>query len=416
MYMTCTRTKQQAWGRTIGMGLRKLVSVTVLSALAANAWCGDTERRQAKRIHDRLTGVPPSEAVLDLMEIELNGGDPIAAAMIAIDGPPGGPVNPASKYFYNVTLKNFASPWTNRDQDVFVPLNDYSATVIGMVRDDVSFDQVLYGDILYKGVDGLTGVTPYSAANNTHYQDLEDLNLDLSDTGVLESNVQSTLNGIPSNATAGVMTSRAASEAFFVAGTNRAMFRFTLMNHMCTDLEPLKDTSLPPDRIRQDVSRSPGGDSRIFLNRCVGCHTGMDPMAQAFAYYNFDEASGRLVYSGGQVQPVQPKYLINADNFRPGYVTTDDSWDNYWRTGQNSVLGWGPEIPEGSRNGAKTLGQEFAGSQAFARCQGIKVYRSVCLSEPSEGDLTSLLSASNFTTNFNMKDLFAHAANACKGS
>ena len=410
MYTTCTQRKQQAWGRMIGMGLRKLVGATVLITLAANAWCDDTERRQAKRIHDRLTGVPPSEPVLDRMELELLGaGGPIAAARIAIDGPN----NPASKYFYNVTLKNFASPWTNRDQDVFVPLNDYSATVIGMVRDNVPFDQVLYEDILYKGVDGLTGVTPYSAASNAHYQDLEDLNFDLSDTNVLESNVQSSLNGIPSNATAGVMTSRAASEAFFIAGTNRAMFRFTLMNHMCTDLEPLKDTSLPPDRIRQDVSRSPGGDSRIFLNRCIGCHTGMDPMAQAFAYYNFDEASGRLVYTDGQVQP---KYLINADNFRPGYVTTDDSWDNYWRTGQNSVLGWGPEIPEGSRNGAKTLGQEFAGSQAFARCQGIKVYRSVCLSEPSETNLTDLLTASGFAANFNMKDLFAHAAEACMGS
>ena len=81
MYTTCTGTKQQAWGRSIGMGLRKLVSATVLSALAANAWCGDTERRQAKRIHDRLTGVPPSEAVLDRMELELLGaGGPIAAA------------------------------------------------------------------------------------------------------------------------------------------------------------------------------------------------------------------------------------------------------------------------------------------------------------------------------------------------
>ena len=42
-----------------------------------------------------------------------------------------------------------------------------------------------------------------------------------------------------------------------------------------------------PDRIRQDVSRSPGGDARVFLNNCIGCHSGMDPMAQAFAYYNF---------------------------------------------------------------------------------------------------------------------------------
>ena len=56
--------------------------------------------------------------------------------------------NPA---FYSVTLKNLVTPWTNRDQTVFAPLNDYTATVIGMVRDDVPFDQVLSGDILYVG-------------------------------------------------------------------------------------------------------------------------------------------------------------------------------------------------------------------------------------------------------------------------
>ena len=66
------------------------------------------------------------------------------------------------------------------------------------------------------------------------------------------------------------------------------MFRFTLMNHLCMDLEQLKDFSRPMDRIRQDVSRSPGGDSTLFLTQCVSCHSGMDPMAQAFAYYEWD--------------------------------------------------------------------------------------------------------------------------------
>jgi hypothetical protein len=174
----------------------------------------------------------------------------------------------------------------------------------------------------------------------------------------------------------------------------------------------LKDNTRPPDRIRQDVSRSPGGDSRIFLNSCVGCHSGMDPMAQAFAYYEYNETSGELEYTPGSVQP---KYLINADNFKDGYVTPDDHWDNYWRSGPNASLGWGAEIPAAQRNGAKTLGQELAGSEAFARCQGIKVYRSVCLSDPSESDLTTLLAASGFETSYNMKDLFANAAAACMG-
>src|SRR5690606_13703569 len=100
------------------------------------------------------------------------------------------------------------------------------------------------------------------------------------------------------------------------------------------DLEPIKDTTRSPDRVRQDVSRSPGGDSRIFLNACVGCHAGMDPMAQAFAYYDYNETAGRIEYNGaGTVDPdtgtrVQGKYLINSDNFKYGYVTTDDHWDN----------------------------------------------------------------------------------------
>ena len=107
---------------------------------------------------------------------------------------------------------------------------------------------------------------------------------------------------------------RRAPRAFFINGTNRAMFRFTMINHMCHDMETVQDTTRPPDRIRQDVARSPGGDSRIFLNNCVGCHSGMDPMAQAFAYYNFDGTAGTSsMYTAGQVQP---KYFINSTQLR----------------------------------------------------------------------------------------------------
>ena len=68
----------------------------------------------------------------------------------------------------------------------------------------------------------------------------------------------------------------------------------------------------PPDRIRQDVSRSPGGDSRVFLNSCIGCHSGMDPMAQAFAYYNF---VGTVVGDGTNTGALQ--YTPGSD---PGEV------------------------------------------------------------------------------------------------
>ncbi|NNJ93713.1 MAG: hypothetical protein HKP57_03105, partial [Halobacteria archaeon] len=324
----------------------------------------------------------------------------------------------ANSAFYNVTLKNFATPWTNRDQTVFAPLNDYSATVIGMVRDDVPFNQLLSADIIYVG-DSSLPIAAYSNSNNAHYQDLEDDGHDL--MTALVQRPQSQMNPIlvdPATgdiATAGVMTTRAAAEAFFVAGTNRAMFRFTLLNHLCNDLEQVKDTSRPADRIRQDISRSPGGDSRLYLNSCVGCHSGMDPLAQAFAYYNFDENSGSIVYTSGQVQP---KYFINADTFKYGFVTPDDSWDNYWRSGQNSLLGWDTGLT-GSGNGAKTLGEELANSRAFASCQVKKVFKNVCLREPgdtADRNMVETITDNFIANNYSMKSVFAETAVYCMGN
>ena len=95
-------------------------------------------REQARRIHDRLAGIPPSDSVLNTMEGAIAGGDEFGAALIAME----------NSAFYNVTLKNFATPWTNEDQTVFAPLNDYTATVIGMIRDEVPFTEVLSADMV----------------------------------------------------------------------------------------------------------------------------------------------------------------------------------------------------------------------------------------------------------------------------
>ena len=380
---------------------RLVNTLLACSLLTAAAAAGDLERRQAKRLHDRIAGVPPDAAVLNAMEADIMAGDAIGAAFRAME----------NSAFYNVTLKNFAAPWTNEDQTLFTPLNDYTATVIGMIRDEVPFTEVLSADLVYVGAPGL-GLPAYSMSSNAHYDQLEAQGIDLKDN--LVPVAQSSVTSLPPAATAGVMTTRAAAEAFFVAGTNRAMFRFTLMNHLCTDLEQLKDITRSPGRIRQDVSRSPGGDSRIFMNSCIGCHSGMDPMAQAFAYYNFNESSGSIEYTPGVVQP---KYRINADTFKHGFVTPDDQWDNYWRNGQNALLGWDGGLP-GSGSGARSLGVELAGSEAFARCQVTKVFRNVCLREPgnaADRSQVDSITAAFKADNYNMKTAFAEAAVYCMG-
>ena len=428
------------------MGMMKTLILALAGTILLHgqpSWAGDTERNQAKRIHDRLTGVSATNTAIDDMEALLltdaTGKD---AAEYAIDPAS----NPNARYFYNVTLKNFAAPWTNEEQTVFTPLNDYSATVVGAIRDSIDFRRILYGNLIYVGNVG--GLTPYQNDNNDHYEELEALGPvvgDLSDDTILVADTQDNVTGLDSNATAGIMTTRAASMAFFSDGTNRAMFRFTLMNHLCTDLEPLKDVSRTPDRVRRDVSRTPGGDSRIFLNGCVGCHAGMDGMAGAFAHYEWnypgdDKADGFLDYTPGAVSE---KHNINENNFEHGYITIDDSWRNYWRNGPNSLLGnrpgdatpgWNPSgtpLPGVSidpdkgysfGSGAKSLGRELANSKAFAQCQVDKVFKAVCLRDPNVfdadrserddivGDFTNAAAY-----NYDMKAVFTDVAAYCKG-
>lgn len=390
----------------------RLVPVLIVSLFLTVAEAGP--REQAKRIHDRLTGVLPETSMLDSMEdVIANNNDPIAAAYLAMQHPD----------FYKVTLKNFAMPWSNEEQSVFPVdmendgrLNDYVATVIGMVRDDDDFRKILFDDVIYVG-DPALSLTPYSNNSNIHYRELEQQDINLRDRLVRRN--QSQLTNLPASATSGILTTRAAAKAFFIAGTNRAMFRFTMLNHLCNDMEQLKDVSRSPDRIQRDVSRSPGGDSRIYMNACIGCHSGMDPMNQAFAYYNFnsvkdgsDNEIGNLEYTPGIVQA---KYNINADNFKPGYVPKDDSWINYWRQGPNSLLGWDSATLPGRGNGAKSLGQEIAYSTAFAQCQVKKVYRAVCFEDASQGVIDSITTV--FRTNgYQLKRVFAEAASQCRGN
>ena len=159
--------------------------------------------------------------------------------------------------------------------------------------------------------------------------------------------------GVPAPATAGVMTTRAAAQAFFVAGTNRAMFRFTMMNHMCKDMEQVHDVHLPPDRIRQDVSRSPGGDSRAVpqqLHRLPQRHGSADAGLRllrlrrdrpAASQYTDGHGAAEVPHQHGQLQA-----RLRHPERRLGQLLAQ---------GANTVLGWSGSLP-GSGTGAKSMG------------------------------------------------------------
>src|SRR4029077_3982447 len=163
---------------------------------------------QARRIYERIAGVPPTAAELASMISTLSGcgascapGAPqLATAAQTATSAPG---------FYNVTLKNMVIPWTNRDQTVFAPFNDYAATVIGMTRDDLAFNTALSDDILY--IVNAPGLPAPSAADNNHYATAEMNGVDLSTTR--QRTTQSATYGMPAQATAGLITTRGAASA-----------------------------------------------------------------------------------------------------------------------------------------------------------------------------------------------------------
>jgi hypothetical protein len=378
-------------------------------------------RDQAKRLHDRLTGVPPSPQTLAQLESMIAAGQNKEAAMLVMN----------RDEFYNVNLRNWFSTWSNVAENPNVPLNDFTATAVGLVRDDVPFDQALYGDVLYVGNDQLVStlnadgsvavqrhLAPYSRTSNQHYVDLEsrlinpanlaDINSTARNTPIsLRTYLQRKQQGAVTGLTdvAGLITTRASGEAFFSAGTNRRMLRFTFRNFLCLDMEQLQDTSRADFRVRRDVDRAPGGDSRTYKQTCVGCHAGMDGLAGAFAYFNF--SNNQVTHTPGSVQG---KYNQNNSIFPAGYVTTDNSWLNLWIAGPGSIVGWNGDA---SGTGARSLGEMLSKTNAFSQCMVKRVFRRTCLRDPSssEADLVVRL-ANDFSAagRYNMKDLFASVA------
>ena len=266
--------------------------------------------KKAIQLHNRITGVPPSPEIRDQMAEYIEQGVPTEAARLATENP----------YFYNLRLKQWAKRWGNTSMSQRVPLNDMVATVIGFTRDNIPFNQILYGDILYTGADGIEGIDDYASNSNEHYEDLEDNEIDLA-ANLIQRN-QSALNGISDSA--GIITSRTFGEAYYSTGTNRRVTRFLFINFLCHDFESLHDITTPDINIRRDVERDPGSDSRVYKNQCVGCHAGQDGLGGAFAYFNWK--SKKLTYTPGSVVA-----KINRNNLYPeGNMVTDDSWINLW--------------------------------------------------------------------------------------
>lgn len=380
--------------------MKYIAYLSILFCLAATA--GQPERRKAWVIHNRVAGVPPTRAVLMQMEQALNANNTDQAVQMAMNHP----------NFTNLVLKNWFKPWSNQAQSMSTPLNDFVATAVGLIRDNRPFDEILYGDHIYYAppenlaANNITNVADFARNNNDHYRDLE--NRSLNWVAPLQRVNQSQLTTIAD--TAGAITTRAFGEAYFQAGTNRRMTRFVFMNFLCRDFEQLHDVTRPDFRVRRDVERNPGDDSRTYKNKCVGCHAGQDALGGAWAYFDFN--NGQTQHTPGQVRG---KMNQNGQFYPEGHVTVDDSWLNLWNQGQNAALGWDPTVPSNG-NGARSVGRMLAKTRAFGECMVSRSWELMCnrkfKSDEQEikRELTDRFMGQQ---QYNMRQLFASTLNEC---
>jgi len=101
---------------------------------------------QARKLYLSLTGTNASPAELSIISQKITAGQSYEVAKDIVESRNG---MDSRGNFYKVTVKNFASPWSNVDYTKMYPLTDLTATVIGWVRDDKQFNQILYSDSVY---------------------------------------------------------------------------------------------------------------------------------------------------------------------------------------------------------------------------------------------------------------------------
>ena len=383
-----------------------------LSSAETPVMQGNQFEQQAYLLYNRIAGVPPNREVLKLASDLLAKGKKGEAALLATKDPA----------FYDVKLRTMFSGWSNVSNDVSSNLNDMVATMVGMVRDDLPFNEVLSADLVYI-VDG------NEQTNNTWQQPSNKKNnknqtSEIAPTSDLQKNLikstQSEMpNALPDKAIAGVLSTDAFGEAFYSAGTNRRATAFVLKNFLCHEIEELHDVNagdggISADQfVRQDVDRTPGGDGDLFRSKCLGCHAGMDAMSGWSVYYDYNDR-GQLVYSEGIVQEKigRNKYLED-EKFIAAHTPKDDSFTNIWVKGPNAKLGWG-EITSG--RGAAQWGQMITSSKAFAHCMVEHAYNAVCFKQPEsdgEQEVVAEIAELFIADNYKMRNMIAATAVAC---
>ena len=397
--------------------------------------------KKAALLYKRLVGVkvPITAPIITEMANHISKGsrqDYLLAASLATE----------EAGFYNITVRDFATKMSNRDETVDAPLNDFVATVIGAVRDDINAKLLLSGNFYYRADESKAAVRSNTLndiiMSNNHYEDLHNGNFNLKEVLYKESpqvlydggtEMSSEVNVKPNPDPAGIITSRAFMESHATAGTNRRLVEYTFREFLCIPMDKWSDGHGPDNFIGRDIDRFPAGEHSKFTSSCRSCHSVMDPLRTAFSGFTFangfiknasllppnpsndvDELIADDDPHTMSQNPVGVAYKMNHNShtFPKGYKIPSGSegkaFRNYATRGANAAyFGWGEKL---SGYGVKQLGQMVANSKAYPKCMTKRVYRSVCKREPTlieDAAITKIAEEfSSSTNNYNLKKLF----------
>lgn len=340
-----------------------------------------TAEEKALLIYQR-TGVKSflnRDRLIEVMTDLINRGDSIGAARLAIARPS----------FYNLIIRDFAAPMSNREEKVNVDLNDFIATVIGIARDDRDAREILNGNTIYwaPSSSNQSSFRNDVLRSNDHYTDLDENLVDLYE------NLQGTRQQVLTQAgaindledTAGVITSRAFMSAHAAGGTNRRLVEFSFSQFLCSPIETWAAGGLGGGFVGRDIGRKPVAR---FRNRCSNCHGPMDSMRPAFAFSNFRDGffqykenysfdprpddAARVDVPVPQAERLVPsKFRRGKEIFSNGHVVDNDTWFNF--TSPN--FEWRTKI-DGS--GMNSFGNMLANSKQFGRCMSQRAFKTLC--------------------------------------
>ncbi len=483
-----TQTQTQVAISGAGSPMRSLASADVNSQISP-------ARQRARDLFVGLTGVSISvdDSRITVMEGLIAKGQEREAVKVATADP----------NFYNIRVADMARKMSTREETIRAPLSDFVATFVGVVRDNVNAQELLTGNFYYRmdpalgysydangNKTAISGIPPAAGSQevislaapkllnmliyNDYYAFIESQNLSL-------YNVLTRVNGqmiiadreiigggrqrepVPHPQPAGLLTSRAFTEAHASAGTNRRMVEYAFREFMCTPMANMADASQSDSMVGRDVDRAPGGSVQKYQTTCKACHTVMDGFRPAFAHVDFSgpTATNAVVYYptyhvDNGLTPIDPNqdkgagnrggtlgdifnmnaypnyvpYKMNkvtsndaagkpAFQFPEGYPVTNDSWVNN-ATGPINAEQFGWRGP-GNGKGLTQFGSLLASSFGFSKCMVNRVFTEVCKRAPdnvSEAPLIKSLASEFESKGYNLRDLFEEVSvqPACLGS